>query len=149
MANARLAPKARVAEKAGRPLPLEMWGPTHMYYMYQSPKAPAMGGPVVELPMDWSARKAATGHHTPVSGLPRELEWPVRKAAGHHPPVAGLPQELEWPVGLPRELEGPVRKAAGPQAPVPEQPALQPAAAEEVVATAQVALASKPNVGGE
>ena len=67
--------------------------------------------------MDWSARKA-TGHHTPVSGLPRELEWPVRKAAG-------------------------------PQALVPEQPALQPAAAEEVVATAQVALASNPKVGGE
>ena len=119
VANARLAPKARVAEKAGRPLPLEMWGPTHMYYMYQSQKAPAMGGPVVELPMDWSARKAATGHHTPVSGLPRELEWPMRQAACH-------------------------------QAPVPELPALQPAAAEEVVATAQVALAaSNPNVGGE
>ena len=86
--------------------------------MYHSENAPAMGAPVVELPMDWSARKAA-GHHTPVSGLPRELEWPMRKAAGH-------------------------------QAPVPELPALQPAAAEEVVATAQVALAaSNPNVGGE
>ena len=32
--------------------------------------------------MDWSARKA-TGHHTPVPGLPRELEWPLRQAAGH------------------------------------------------------------------
>ena len=72
---------------------------------------------MMELPMDWPARKAA-GHHTPVSGLPRELEWPMRKAAGH-------------------------------QAPVPELPALQPAAAEEVVATAQVALASNPNVGSE
>ena len=85
--------------------------------MYHRENAPAMGAPVVDLPMDWSARKAA-GHHTPVSGLPRELEWPMRKAAGH-------------------------------QAPVPELPALQPAAAEEVVATAQVALASNPKVGGE
>ena len=118
VANARLAPKALVAEKAGRPLPLEMWGPTHMYHMYQSQKAPAMWAPMVELPMDWSARKA-TGHQTPVSGLPRELEWPMRQAACH-------------------------------QAPVPELPALQPAAAEEVVATAQVALAaSNPKVGGE
>ena len=33
----------------------------------------AMGAPAVELPVDWSARKVA-GYHTPVSGLPRELE---------------------------------------------------------------------------
>ena len=85
--------------------------------MYHRENAPAMGAPVVELPMDWSARNA-TGHHTPVSELPRELEWPMRQAACH-------------------------------QAPVPELPALQPAAAEEVVATAQVALASNPKVGGE
>jgi len=38
--------------------------------------------------------------------------------------------------GLPRELEWPMRKAAGDQAPVPQLPALQPAAAEEAVATA-------------
>ena len=72
--------------------------------MYHRENAPAMGAPVVELPMDWSARKA-TGHHTPVSGLPRELEWPMRKA--------------------------------------------EVLVAEEVVATAQVALASNPKVGGE
>ena len=114
MAHARLAPKARVAEKERLPLPLEMGGPTQMNHCQNSPP---MRTPVVELPMDCSARKAA-GHHTPVSGLPRELEWPMRQAACH-------------------------------QAPVPELPALQPAAAEEVVATAQVALASNPNVGGE
>ena len=105
MAHARLAPKARVAEKERLPRPLEMGGPTQMNHCQNSP------------PMDCSARKAA-GHHTPVSGLPRESEWPMRKAAGR-------------------------------QAPVPELPVLQPAAAEEVVATAQVALASNPKVGGE
>ena len=105
MAHARLAPKARVAEKERLPLPLEMGGPTQMNHCQNSP------------PMDCPARKAA-GHHTPVSGLPRESEWPMRKAAGR-------------------------------QAPVPELPVLQPAAAEEVVATAQVALASNPKVGGE
>ena len=46
-------------------------------------------------------------------------------------------------------MEWPMRKAAGHQAPVPELAALQPAAAEEVVATAHVALASNPKVGGE
>ena len=80
--------------------------------MYHNEKAPAMRAPVA-----MGVAKAA-GHHTPVSGLPRESEWPMRKAAGR-------------------------------QAPVPELPALQPAAAEEVVATAQVALASNPKVGGE
>ena len=88
--------------------------------------------------MEKGVAKAA-GHHTPVSGLPRELEWPMRKAAGHQAPVSGLPRDFQWPM----------RKAAGHQAPVPELAALQPAAAEEVVATAQVALASNPNVGGE
>ena len=73
----------------------------------------------------------------PVVKLP--MDWAARKTAGHHPPVAGLPRELEWPM----------RQAACHQAPVPELPALQPAAAEEVVATAQVALASIPNVGSE
>ena len=68
--------------------------------MYHSEKAPAMGAPVVEM----GVAKAA-GHHTPVSGLPRELEWPMRKA--------------------------------------------EVLVAEEVVATAQVALASNPKVGGE
>ena len=119
-----------------------------MSHMYQSQKAPAMWDPMVELPMDWSARKA-TGHQAPVSGLPRELEWPMRQAACHQAPVPepGQPTPVS---GLPRELEWPMRQAACHQAPVPELPALQPAAAEEVVATAQVALAaSNPNVGGE
>ena len=103
VANARLTPQARVAAQARLPHPLEMQGPTPMY-LDHCQKAAAMGNPVMELPMDWSARNAA-GHHTPASGMPRELEWPMREAAGHQ--------------------------------------------AEEVVATAQVALASNPKVGGE
>ena len=42
-----------------------------------------------------------------------------------------------------------MRKAVGHQAPATGLPALQPAAAGEVVATAQVALASNQNAGGE
>ena len=79
-------------------------------------------------------------HHSekaPAMGTP--VEMGVAKAAGHHTPVSGLPRDFQWPM----------RKAAGHQAPVPELAALQPAAAEEVVATAQVALASNPKVGGE
>lgn len=71
VAIARLASKARVAEKARLPLPLEMGGPTPMYH---SEKAPAMGAPV-----EMEVAKAA-GHPPPVSGLPRELEWPMRQA---------------------------------------------------------------------
>ena len=80
-------------------------------------------------------------HHRKNSPAMGELpvDWSARKATGHQAPVSGLPGEWEWPM----------RKAAGHQAPVPELPALQPAAAEEVVATAQVALASNPKVGGE
>jgi hypothetical protein len=71
VAIARLAPKARVVEKPRLPLPLEMGGPTPMNHT----KAPAMRAPVMEIGV-----ATAAGHHTPVSGLPRDLEWPMLKA---------------------------------------------------------------------
>lgn len=97
MGNARLTPKGRVAEQARLPLSLEMGDRTPVYHMKNSP---AMRVPAVEM----GVAKAA-GHHTPVSGLPRALEWPLREA--------------------------------------------EVVVAEEVLATAQVALASNPKVGGE
>ena len=64
--------------------------------------------------------------NAPAMGAPVEME--VAKAAGHPPPVSGLPRDWEWPM---RQAEVVM--------------------AEDVVAvaTAQVALASTPKVGGE
>ena len=69
MAPARLTPKARVAEKERLPRPLEMGGPTQMNHCQNSP---AMRAPVVELPMDCSARRqyvttSACGAHNECS----------------------------------------------------------------------------------
>ena len=64
-----MAKEARLVAKYRLRMILEMGGPSLM-----CPKnVLAMGAPAVGLPMDWSARKVA-GYHTPVSGLPRELE---------------------------------------------------------------------------
>ena len=68
VANARLVPKARVAEEPRLPLLMKMGGPSPMNHNHCK-KTPAMGAPVVEV----GVAKAA-GHHAPVSGLPRDSE---------------------------------------------------------------------------